>query len=707
MTTPSAAPVGRSAREEKTVCRMCHGGCGAIVTFDDDQPVGIRGDPANPVSEGFFCVKGKASLDLLRSPDRLTVPLRRVGARFEGRFEPVSWEEALDVVAGRLTEGMRAYGAESLALAQGTDRNYQEWVFRLANAVGTPNVVGPAHVCFYPRVMASILTYGGFTFCDYEGDPEVILLWGSNKLHTHSDGVIGIKLAKAMQRGARLITIDPVRTTLAARSERHLAIRPGTDAALALGMLNLIIREGWFDSQFVADHTSGFEQLADHVARYDLSTVTRITELPADDIWRTTRTYATAARACIEAGTGLSQNRNSFDTLRAVAMISALCGNLDAPGGDLIWEPMSVDGRRTFPLSEILPPGQAAKRLGGGEHRILSMAGWVAPAALQDALITDRPYHISSLVVFGSNLLTSHDNSRRGYEALSRLGFLVVCDMFMTPTARMADVILPVSSWLERDQIVEFNSYIAPRKKLAQVGECKSDEEIIIELATRLGVGRHFFPSLKDALDAKLRGLGLNWDRFKDVGPVLNEKRYRKYLHSGFRTRSGRVNLYHSGLEAMGYRPMPVYEPLPDRSDDLPYLLISAHSRTFYNSEYHQLPTAAKHQPAAEATIHPSVARREGVQSGALIRLFTRERPEGVSFRARISTDVPATVICADPCWWYPGEASLERSLRSSVNALTTNTDPDPHMGSTNLRGIPVGLRREELHEQPVQVPHG
>src|SRR5690606_35820332 len=154
-------------------------------------------------------------------------------------FEPIGWDEALDRICHRLTETIARHGPEAVALGQGTDRNDQEWAFRLANALGTPTGLGPAHVCFYPRVMASIMTYGAFTFCDYEGDPEVVLLWGSNKPDTHSDGVIGVKLLRAVERGSRVIAVDPRRTRTAARSELHLPVRPGTDCALALGMIKL------------------------------------------------------------------------------------------------------------------------------------------------------------------------------------------------------------------------------------------------------------------------------------------------------------------------------------------------------------------------------------------------------------------------------------------------------------------------------------
>ncbi|WP_344011801.1 molybdopterin-containing oxidoreductase family protein [Streptomyces thermospinosisporus] len=678
----------------KSVCRMCHGGCGAVIELVDGVPTGIHGDPDNPTSEGYFCIKGKASLDLLHSPDRLTTPLVRTGRRGSGSFEPIGWDEALDRICDRLAGTIARHGPESVALGQGTDRNYQEWVFRLANALGTPNVVGPAHVCFYPRVMASVMTYGAFTFCDYEGDPEVVLLWGSNKPNTHSDGVIGVKLLRAVERGSRVITVDPRRTRIAARSGLHLPIRPGTDCALALGMIKLVVDEGWYDRDFVAEYTTGFGELAEHVREYDLERVARITGLEPELIRRATRAYATASRACIEAGTGLSQNENSFDTHRAIALLSALCGNLDAPGGDVIWEPMPIEGRRAFPRSDLLPEEQARKRIGGDRHRILSMSGWVAPGDLHRAVVTGSPYPVTSLLLFGSNILASHENTDLVRRSLEKLDLVVVCDMFLTPTARYADVVLPVSSWLERDQIVEFNSYIAARRKVATVAGCRSDEEIILALAERLGLARHFFPSVRAALDAKLSGIGLTWEQFTEIGYIRNEKRYRKYRDGGFNTRSGRVNLRHDGLRAMGYEPFPVHRRPPEPDPELPYLMTSAHPRQFYNTEFHQLPATSRSQSAARVTVHPDTARREGLTDGDEVALFSRAGAREVRMTVRISDSVTPDVVLADAGWWYPGESSVDESLRSSVNHLTSNDRSDVQMGSATMRGLAVGIRR-------------
>lgn len=677
----------------KSVCRMCHGGCGALVELTDGVPTGISGDPENPMSRGYFCIKGKASLDLVNSPDRLRTPLARTGPRGSGSFRPVSWDEALGTVARNLRHSMERFGPESVVFGQGTDRNYQEWVFRLANALGTPNVVGPAHVCFYPRVMASILTCGGFTFCDYPGDPEVALLWGSNKLNTHSDGVIGVGLLRALERGTRLVVIDPRRTRTAHRADLHLQLKPGTDTALALGLIHLLIANDWYDSRFVDRLTSGFDELERHVRAYDPATVAGITGLDRGLIETAARMYARASRACIEAGTGLSQCDNAFDAHRAIAILSALSGNLDAPGGDVIWDPLPIEGRRKFPRTDLLSEEQAAKRIGGTTHKVLSMSGWVAPGDLQEAILRDSPYHLSSMVVFGSNPLVSYENATATEAALTKLDFLAVADMFLTPTAQLADIVLPASSWMERDQIVEFNSYIAARQRVTTVDGARSDEEMILDLARRLGLGQHFYGSLEDALDAKLSGIGLTWRQFKEVGYLPNIKRYRKYAQSGFRTRSGRVDLAHRGLEAMGYDAVPAFRQPPATTDELPYVMTSAHNLQFFNTEFRQLPTTSHRYRDPRVTIHPRAAARLKVTDGDQVEIYREPARVGVAMRVNVSDAVAPDVIVADAGWWYPDEADIDAATRSSVNRITGSGPRDPYMGSSMLRGLPVGLR--------------
>ena len=559
-------------REVRSICRMCHGGCGVVLGLQGENIVSISGDKNNPNNHGFLCAKGRASLDLLRHPDRLKFPLKRTGPKGSGEFCRITWKEAYVTIAREMKAVRDALGPESVVFAQGTDRNYQEWVFRLANSFASPNVLGPAHVCFYPRMMAGILSLGDFTFCDYEGTPECLLVWGSNKILTHGDGVIGTRLLAAWKRGTKLVVIDPRRTELARKAAYWLQVRPGTDVVLALAMIHVIIAEGKFDREFVQEHTHGFEQLMEHVRPYTPELAAGITSVPAGLIRKAACFYADARSAAIEAGTGIEQNRNSFHTARALYILSALSGNIDRPGGDVIWQPSGIVGRRMFPLAEALPEPQRGKRLGSDQHRILGMASWAHPEAVWKAILEDDPYPVRAMLVFGSNLLVNYAGSDRVEKALRRLPFMAVADLFMTPTAAMAEIVLPASGWLERDQIVEHAHYTAARRKLAQVGECRSDEQIILDLAGKLGLN-NFWNRIEEALDYKLQPIGENWTTFAERCYRPNPLEYFKYKKGGFRTRNGKFNLYCEALNRFGYSPLPLYTPLNRESDGRSYIL--------------------------------------------------------------------------------------------------------------------------------------
>lgn len=676
--------------ELATVCRMCHGGCGAVVTVADSRAVSIKGHPGNPNNEGFLCAKGRASIEHAYHPDRLTTPLRRTGARGSGEFRPISWDEALDELAGRLGAARLESGAESVVFAQGTDRNYQEWLFRFANAFGSPNVLGPAHVCFYPRVMAGILTLGGFTFCDYENDPEVVILWGSNKAATHGDGVIGTRLLSAVSRGAEMIVIDPRRTQLAGRARLWLRPRPGTDAALALGLLHVVITEGRIDTGFVTQHTTGLDRLAEHVRGYPPHRVEELTGVPAGQVVAAARMYAGAGSAAIELGTGTAQHRGSFHTARAAVLLAAVCGNIDRPGGDVLWDPPGIIGRRAMPMAEALPQAQAGLRLGGGTHRILAMSGWCHPASVWTAILDAAPYPVKAMAVFGSNLLVTYPDADRVHRALNALDFLCVTDLFLTPTAALADLVLPASGWLERDQIVEHANYVAARRRCTVVGESRSDEDILNDLAGRLGL-TGFWDSTQAAADARLAPIGMTWRQLAERYYRPTQLRHFKYRERGFATRSGKIPLFHPGLAAMGYEPLPVHQSGPGGEPD-GYLLTSRHSTFYFNSEFRNVPSLRRREPDPVAEMHPRTAAAEGIEHGEWV-LIEASGHQGL-FRAKITEAVQPGVLYASASWWYP-ELPPARNWRiSNVNRLLRDGDENPEMGSSTQRGVPCRLRK-------------
>jgi anaerobic selenocysteine-containing dehydrogenase len=680
----------------KSVCRMCHGGCGVYLHVKGERVVGIDGDPADPYSRGYLCSKARASIELQNHPDRLTAPLRRIGQRGKGKFETISWEEALDEIAGRCF-ALKEH-PESLVLAQGTDRNYQEWVFRLANSFGTPNVAGPAHVCFYPRIMAGIMTYGAFTFGDYEGETKCIVCWGSNKKIGSSDGVVGIRLTDARKHGAKLIVVDPRKTSLAREADLHLQVKPRMDLELALGIIHQIITRKLYDADFVETYTTGFSELAEHVAGWTAEATAIVTGVDAEKIEKAAIMYAENRPAILEAGSGVSQTERAFDTERAIMFLSGLCANMDIPGGDVLWTPLPILGRRTFPLSERLPKEQVRKRLGAGRAPMLGASGWALYDAVWDAILKEDPYKVEALLVFGSNILISCEDSARVYSALERVDFMAVSDLFLTPTAMMADFVLPANTWMEQNQVVEFNAYIAPRVNVVDSPIGKSNEEIIIELAKRLGLSGDFWNTVEDALNAKLSPIGLDWESFVKTGLKEIPARYRKYAASGFPSLNGKYNFSCTELKNWGLSPLPgpMSPPKQHTADPKELSLISYRQIKFFNSEFRNLSSLGTPPEVMPVDMHPETAGSFALSQGEIVELVPKGKDIRMKVKVNLTEEIAVNCVGVVPLSWDPNDSFNDSWTKLNINMLTDAKVADPAIGASRLRGITVTIQKSE-----------
>lgn len=337
--------MSENERVVRSSCRMCHGVCQVLVHLDGDRVVKVTGDPDSPTSRGYLCPKGAASPELLYHPDRLTHPLRRVGMRGEGKWERISWDEALTEMATRFSDIKKESGSEYLALCQGTGRPYIDFTQRFASAFGTPNFVAPGHICYFPRVLASILTMGQLPVVDAYGfggqTPSCVMVWGCNVTQAGgADGMCGGTIERVLQKAQKVIVVDPRRTDPASRADHWLQLRPGTDGALALGMIHTLISEDLLDHQFIAMYTEGFTKLVTHVQPYSAEWAAGITGLSADAIREAARTYATHAPAAILWGNGSGDmGLCSIQTAHSLLILRALTGNIDRPGGDVLWVP--------------------------------------------------------------------------------------------------------------------------------------------------------------------------------------------------------------------------------------------------------------------------------------------------------------------------------------------------------------------------------
>lgn len=687
---------------------MCHGGCGVLVHVQDDRVVKVQGDPGSPLSRGRLCPKGRASLEQLYHPDRLKYPVKRAGGRGEGRWERTSWEEALDTIAEKIKRIREDLGIQSVAIGTGTGRHHFMHVIRFANALGTPNWCEPGTAqCFIPRIITGIMTYGDLPIVDYYGrvNPECLLVWGHNPIVSGPDGEIQFRVKDCLVRGTKLIVVDPRRTEMARRADLWLQIRPGTDAALALGMMQVIIEEDLYDRQFVEKWTVGFDRLVDRVAEYPPERVAEITWVPAETIREAARLFAVTKPAALEWGVALEQTPNCLQTVRAVALLPGITGNIDIPGGwitgmHLVPEPDVLEGNLSREMRE--------KRLGAQEFRALSGPDAFFPSAhaptLFDAMLTGEPYPIKAFLVFGNNALLTYAQSRRVRDALASLDFLAVMDLYMTPTAELADIVLPAASWLEVDQITALpfiaNNVVLAQQKVVRIEECRQDEEVFVELARRLDlpVGTE---DLTEVLEAQLGPLGIGLDDLRRRGSVAAPIRYRKYEEDGFRTGSGKVELASGYLDHLGYDPLPYFQEPPESPTSSPdlakqyplVLTTGGRSQFFFHSEFRQLASLRRRHDAPIVEIHPDTARLCGIREGEWVWI---ESPRGrIRQRARLTDGIDARVVHVEHGWWFPEDPSPEHGVWEANANLLTNSGPpyDPAVGTYQLRALLCRVR--------------
>ena len=687
----------------RTICRACgHGGCGVYVVVEDDKVVKIQPDKEHPVSKGYTCKKAYGAIELQYHPDRLLHPMRRAGARGEGRWEPISWDEALTEIAGKLNRFKRESGAESVVFGHGTGRDFHRFVYRVANLFGSPNVLTPGHMCYLPRVAISKLMGMDISLCDYDSKPACVVAWGSNHLISNPDENKGINLAKTLTNGAKFIVIDPRRTKLADKADLFLQIRPATDAALALAMMHVIVKEDLYDHHFVENYTTGFEQLVERLEEFPPERAESITWVPRDKIIEAARLYATTRPAAMQWGVGIEQNINCVDADRALIYLVALTGNLDVPGGNVIFGLPPGLPRAKFSLFDRLPPEQHAKMLGGDRYKLGATINRITPHVVWDAIEEADPYQVRAMVIFASNTLTARENARRVYDILkNKLEYFVAVDIFPTLTTELADIVLPAATWLENDNIADYwkvHGYVFPRNKAVEPeGEARPDHLILNELGRKLGFADHFWEDYEDSLDFILEPAGLTWDEFRQMPYIQTEVKYRKYETDGFNSDSGKLDFYLHKYEEWGYDPLPGYvEPPesparePEFLEKFPLVLITGQRIfNFFGSEHRQGDYLRRTHPDPLVEIHPDTAAQRGINDGDWVHIASPRAK--VKFRARLFDGIDPRVVSAEWGWWFPEKdrTDIEAQMESNINLLTEDAGGlDPGMGATNLKGL-------------------
>ncbi len=698
----------------RSICQACHCNCGVLVHVEDGKVTRVTGDPDHPMNHGFICVKGQAQPELLYHPDRLKYPLRSTGQKGEGKWQRVSWDEALDAIAEKLTDIQAKYGAESIAVMTGTGPRTGNNVARLfCLMLGTPNRISvDNHICFAPSTVAETSTYGIMTTMmeigpDYP-NADCIMVWGGNPTNSHPPRGEEIVQAKK-KRGAKLIVIDPRRTTLAAMADIWLQVRPGTDVALALGMVNIIINDGLYDKEFLEKWCYGFEELKEHIQAFPPEKVAEITWLPVDSIKEAARLYAATKPAVLHHRIGVEHNINSTQTDRAFAILIALTGNLDVKGGNLF---RVLPEGFSHPCNKFdVPRTIREKRLGGKEFPMPAgperQEGFVHCALAVDAMLGESPYTLKAIYCTTGNPVVNMQDSKKMWRALQNLELLVVADFFMQPTAELADFVLPASTWMEKDDMGDFpnlmyTNYIAAgQKAIEPLYDCWDDRKILLEMQKRIHWPDRIPMPWKDTDElnnAMVASMGMTYHDIQKKGYIIEPMRYRKYTENGFTTPTGKVELYSTRLKDNGYDPLPTFhEPpespvsTPELLPEYPLILITGgRNISFFNTEGRQIPGLRKRMPEPLIDIHPDTAKKAGITAGDRVWLETPQvRGERVRFKANLTTDVHPEVVHAPHGWWFPEKPAPEHGcFDSNVNVVLTGDPPrEPICGSVRTRG--------------------
>ena len=676
----------------KTHCsRMDHGGCAILVGTKNNRIVKIKGDRNGFLNQGYICPKGSAAFERLTHPDRLRYPLRRKGKRGAGEWERISWEEAIGTISRNFLEIKEKHGAKGVAFCQGMPKGMEHFVLiRLANLFGSPNVVAVQDVCHAPREVTGMHTCGFYPVTDFHHPSKTVLVWGSNATHTNEEGEICSLLLNQLKNGTRLIVIDPRKTDLAKRAQLWLQPRPATDHFLALSFLNVIIEEDLFDRSFVESWTYGFDDLADHVKDFTPEKVSHVTWVEPELIRKAARSYAEFSPAAIHWGNALEQNRHTFDAVRAITCVMAICGNLDIAGGNIAANEPKILPLGKYVRADLLPDKR--KEMIHAAHGTIPRLMTVPPAFFRKAVLEENPYPVKGAYVQCVNPLMAYADSKLTFDALNRLDFLAVSDLFMTPTAALADIVLPAATSFEFDDIGHYglgHGYVLARPKVVDPPkDCRPDIQILNDLGSAMTPKEHWFHDYRELIEMVMKPSGLTFKAFVEKGYLKGEDRFKKYEQNGFRTPTKKVELRLSTAEKFKLHPLPEAREIPDDDSEYPLVLTSSKDRFYLHSAYRWVKTLREKSPDAMVEIHPDTAAAQGISEGDMVRIETRTGE--ICQKAQLTPDIHPRVISAAYGWWFPEEDVTQKDnwTRANFNMLTTTDDLGREFGTPNLKGI-------------------
>jgi anaerobic selenocysteine-containing dehydrogenase len=664
MTSVAASPPTEIPRDGivRGACpHDCPDTCAMLVTVEDGRAIRVAGDPDHPFTQGFLCAKVNRYVERTYHPDRLHTPLRRVGPKGSGQFEPIGWDAALDEIASRLgaiaasPDGPQAilpYSyAGTMGLVQGEAMDHR--FFHLLGASKLDRTI-----CSMAGTVGMRMTVGANIGADSEGVPEsdLVLLWGTNTLTANPH--LWPFILKARERGASIICIDPIRTRTAQQCDAWVPIRPGTDAALALGMMHVVFARGLEDADFLERHTLGHEALRLRAAEWTPARTAAVTGLTEEAIIDLGERYGRAKAAFIRVNYGLQRHAGGGMAVRTIACLPAVTGHWRRPGGgvQLSTSANFQFNRAALQREDLSPPVRTINMIRLGDALTLPDAGVGGPP-------------VKALVVYNSNPAAVAPERNAVLRGLAREDlFTVVLEHFQTDTADWADIVLPATTQLEHWDIhfAYGHHYVTlNRPSIAPIGAAKPNSEIFRLLAARMGICHEVMRDddvalIRQALASgapKLQGVSFDellergWMRLNVPTPYL------PYADGAFTTPSGKCELRSERMAALGFDPLPDYIPPyesverdPALVQRYPLTLISSPAHTFLNSTFVNVTSLRRQAREPEVLLHPADAERRGIAVGALVTV--RNDRGAFLAKARVEPSIREGVAWAPSIWW-------------------------------------------------------
>ncbi len=664
----------------QTMCRICGEECGINIILKGNKIQYFEGSKGHPVNKGFLCPKGKALTDYVYAVDRILHQLKKEN----GSWKQIDWSEALSICANKLTEIGTKWGPRSAAFMTGeaVGHNQSKWILqRFADVYGTPNVFSVGSLCFHTRVIGHYLTFGQYAIPDF-GNSQCIAFWGSNPFNSRPP--TKELLERKKKDGTIFITINPVKNELAKISDLYLQIKPGTDCALALGIIHLVLSKSKHDRTFTNNNTIGVEKLKDHVLKYSPSVVKHITGLTEDQIITLADMISSKRPMSIIAASGLDHSLCGTDTHRAICTIQALTGNVNIPGGYIF--PPRLDLKNIRLMDRL----QGQKPIGAEEYPFYwDIYGEGQGMLLFKSILNEQPYPIKALFIQAMNPVLTWPNAKRTRQALKNV-FLVVTDVFHTETTELADLVLPAATTFETNQLRDYGNIGVPIVTLRQraiepIPESIPVDVFWLKLARIIGF-KDFIP-WENEIQVMNALLGPSGKTLEDLinapdGIQYEVSKNTKESHS-YRTPSGKIEFYCERMEKRGLSPLPNYIEPPQPTTDYPLVLCTGARKIEYqHSRLRNIKSLREQNPQPLVELSKQTADKYDTSHHEVIYVETKNGK--IKMKASINNDIKDNVISILHGW----------EGNSNVNELTDDEHLDPVSGFPNLKSVPCRITK-------------